>query len=155
MYSTSDHPASSTTSKRLAGMWKTIPCFGKLTSQPSFSHAKMTPMLPPILPRTKLPTRTDHLQACRIVVGILNDAIIEPLNQCLMGIDAYHDCQIPVAAYQITDLHVISPFYTYNIASDGVNVNGSNVKEMSRKIVDERKMLARLGSHFCFTLAHP
>ena len=58
-------------------------------------------------------------------------------------------------ANQTTDLHVISPFYTYNIASDGVNVNGSNVKEMSRKIVDERKMLARLGSHFCFTLAHP
>ena len=60
-YSTSDHPASSTTSKRKGGMWKTIPYFGKLTSQPSFSHAKMTPMLPPIFPRTKLPTFTYNL----------------------------------------------------------------------------------------------
>ena len=55
-YRTSNHPASSTTSKRLGSMWKTIPCFGKLTSQPSFSHAKMTPMLPSIVSRTKLPT---------------------------------------------------------------------------------------------------
>ena len=58
-------------------------------------------------------------------------------------------------ANQTTDLHVISPFYTYNIASDRVIVNGSNVKEMSRKIVDEREMMTRLGPYFCFTLAHP
>ena len=96
----------STTSSSLGNMWKTMPCFGKLTSQPSLSHAKMTPMLPSIVSRTKLPTCTDHLQRCRIVVGILNDAIIEPLNQCLMGIDAYHDCQMPVASYQITYFHM-------------------------------------------------
>jgi len=67
----------------------------------------MTPMLPSIVSRTKLPT-------------------------CMF-----------------------SPFYTYNIASDGVIVNGLNVKEMSRKIMDEREMLARLGPDFSFALAHP
>ena len=95
----------STTSSSFGNMWKTMPCFGKLTSQPSLSHAKMTPMLPSIVSRTKLPTRTDHLHPHRIVVGIFNNAIIKPLNQCLIGIDAYHDCQIPVVPYQITDLH--------------------------------------------------
>ena len=65
------------------------------------------------------------------------------------------DVAIHCLAYQTTDLHVISPFYTYNIASDAVFVNGSNVKEMSRKIVDEREVMTRLWPYFCFTLAHP
>ena len=127
-------------------MWKTIPCFGKLTSQPSFSHAKMTPISPPILPRTKLPTCTNHLRnhfkmesgkrlhfASMLAIGIRPTKNVQKLSRRARG--RYLDDQpltpCCVESNEVAYLHVISPFCTYNIASDGVTVNGSNVREMS------------------------
>jgi hypothetical protein len=39
----------------------------------------------------------------------------------------------------ITDLHVISPFYSYNITPARAEVNGSNVREMLRDETFHRK----------------
>jgi len=86
-----------------------------------------------------------------------NHAILGEADEPAVIFPRHDDSNISIhrLANQTTDLHVISPFYTYNIASNGVIVNGLFVKEMSRKIVDELEVMARLGSHFCFTLAHP
>ena len=54
---------------------------------------------------TKSPTCTDYLQPYRIVVGILNGAIIEPFDQCFVCVDADHYGKMVSATHQITDLH--------------------------------------------------
>ena len=78
-----------------------------------------------------------HNPACAPVVPMYDWmvrtlVVVGPFSVCPVNNNAKQTAFRVKVPYQITDFHHISLFHIYNITSESMKVNASNVREMSR-----------------------